>query len=84
MKTQKLKNLQIVPPKQTSGSYETAPYLPKMHQVCIAVGKRASGKLTAIVNLIEQMKFDYVIAVSPTIKMHLPIPAGNQHKSYHH
>ena len=38
-----------------------------MHQVCIAVGKRASGKSTAVVNLIERMQFDYVIAVSPTI-----------------
>ena len=59
MKTQKLKNLKIIPPRKTSGEYETAPYLPKMHQVCIAVGKRASGKSTAIVNLIEQMKFDW-------------------------
>lgn len=38
-----------------------------MHQVCIAVGKRASGKSTAIINLIERMKFDYCIAVSPTM-----------------
>lgn len=68
MKTQKLKNLQIIPPRKTSGEYETSPYLPKMHQVCIAVGKRASGKSTAVVNLIERMQFDYVIAVSPTIK----------------
>jgi len=68
MKTHKLKNLHIIPPKKTSGEYETSQDLPKMHQVCIAVGKRASGKSTAVVNLIEQMKFDYVIAVSPTIK----------------
>jgi DNA transposition AAA+ family ATPase len=39
-----------------------------MHQVCIAVGKRASGKTTAVVNLIEKLKYDYVIAVSPTLK----------------
>jgi len=38
-----------------------------MHQVCIAVGKRASGKSTAIINLIERMKYDYCIAVSPTM-----------------
>jgi hypothetical protein len=31
------------------------------------VGKRASGKSTAIINLIERMKFDYCIAVSPTM-----------------
>lgn len=38
-----------------------------MHQVCVAVGKRASGKSTAIINLIERMKFDYCVAVSPTM-----------------
>jgi len=68
MKTQKLKGLDIIPPKQTSGDYETAPNLMKMHQVCIAVGKRQSGKTTAVVNLVERMGYDYVIMVSPTVK----------------
>ena len=68
MKTQKVKGLPIVPPSQESGQYHTPPNLPKMHQVCIAVGKRASGKSTAIVNLIEKMGYDYTIAVSPTMK----------------
>ena len=67
MKTSKVKGLDIVPPKSESGHYETDTFLPKMHQVCIAVGKRASGKSTAIVNLIERLKFDYCIAVSPTM-----------------
>lgn len=67
MKTAKVKNLDIIPPKSESGSYPTDTYMPKMHQVCIAVGKRASGKSTAIVNLIERLKFDYCIAVSPTM-----------------
>jgi len=67
MKTSKVKNLHIIPPKSESGSYETNTFMPKMHQVCIAVGKRASGKSTAIVNLIEKLKFDYCIAVSPTM-----------------
>ncbi len=67
MKTTKIPNLKIVPPKSESGLYETDRFMPKMHQVCVAVGKRASGKSTAIVNLIEQMKFDYCIAVSPTM-----------------
>jgi hypothetical protein len=31
------------------------------------VGKRASGKTTAVVNLIEKLQYDYVIAVSPTM-----------------
>ena len=61
MKTAKVKNLHIIPPKSEVGQYPTEMYLPKMHQVCIAVGKRASGKSTAIVNLIERLKFDYCI-----------------------
>ena len=67
MKTSKVKGLEIIPPKSESGLYTTDTFMPKMHQVCIAVGKRASGKSTAIINLIERMKFDYVIAVSPTM-----------------
>ncbi len=68
MKTQKVKGMQIIPPKSESGLYETATMMPKMHQVCIAVGKRASGKSTGIINLIEKMNFDYCIAVSPTMQ----------------
>ena len=68
MKTAKVKNLDIIPPKNEVGQYPTETYLPKMHQVCIAVGKRNSGKSTAIINLIEKMKFDYTIAVSPTMQ----------------
>ena len=67
MKIAKVKGMGIKPPSSESGLYETDTFLPKMHQVCIAVGKRASGKSTAIINLIEKMKFDYVIAVSPTM-----------------
>jgi hypothetical protein len=67
MKTAKVKGLQIIPPKHVSGMYETPTLLPKAGQVCIANGKRASGKSTAIVNLIERMEFDYCIAVSPTM-----------------
>jgi hypothetical protein len=67
MKTSKVKGLEIVPPKSESGLYQTDTFMPKMHQVCVAVGKRASGKSTAIVNLIERLKYDYCIAVSPTM-----------------
>ena len=67
MKTAKVKGLDIIPPKSESGLYTTDTYMPKMHQVCVAVGKRASGKSTAIINLIERMGFDYCIAVSPTM-----------------
>lgn len=67
MKTTKIKGLEIIPPKETSGMYETLPHLPSAGQVCIANGKRKSGKSTAIINLIEKMGFDYTIAVSPTM-----------------
>lgn len=68
MKTQKLKGREIVPPKHTSGAYETHPDLYVMHQVCVIVGKRQSGKTTAVVSLLEQLKYDRIILVSPTMK----------------
>ena len=67
MKKVTKKSLAIVPPSKESGLYETDPYMPKMHTVTVCIGKRASGKSVAIVNLIEKMKFDYTIVVSPTI-----------------
>ena len=67
LSTQSVKGLQIVPPKETSGAYETAESMPKMHCVTVIVGKRAAGKSVAAINLIEKMSFDYVIAVSPTM-----------------
>jgi len=67
MKVVDVKNLKIVPPKNESGSYETAPDMPKMHQVCVIVGKRAAGKSVAAVNLIEKLGYDYSIVVSPTM-----------------
>jgi len=66
--TKKIKGMEIIPPNNESGLHTSDPELPKLHQVCIAVGKRASGKTTAVVNLIEKLNFDYVIAVSPTLK----------------
>lgn len=66
MKISKIKNLDIVPPSQESGSYITEPMLPKMHTVSVVIGKRNSGKSVAIVNLIEKMGFDYTILISPT------------------
>jgi hypothetical protein len=65
--TKKIKGMEIIPPSNESGQHISDPELPKLHQVCIAVGKRASGKTTAVVNLIEKLNFDYVIAVSPTL-----------------
>jgi hypothetical protein len=67
LSTQSVKGLQIVPPKETSGAYETSPDMPKMHCVTVIVGKRAAGKSVAAINLIEKMGYDYTIAVSPTM-----------------
>jgi len=63
----KLKNLEIIPPKNTSGMYETPHDLPVAGQILCAIGKRKSGKSCAVVNLIERMNFDYSIVVSPTM-----------------
>ena len=68
MRTKKALGLEIIPPKNTSGDFPTPENCPKMHQVCVAVGKRQSGKTTAVVNLVERMGFDYTICVSPTMK----------------
>ena len=67
LSTQSVKGLQIVPPKETSGAYETAPDMPKMHVVMVINAKRGQGKTTCAVNLIEKMGYDYTIAVSPTM-----------------
>ena len=68
VKHTKINGMQIKPPKNTSGDYETPQNCPGMHQVLVCVGKRRSGKSTAVVNLIEQMGYDYTICVSPTMK----------------
>jgi len=67
LSTKNIQGLQIIPPKETSGAYETAPDMPKMHCVTVIVGKRAAGKSVAAVNLIEKMNYDYTIVVSPTM-----------------
>jgi hypothetical protein len=67
LSTQSVKGLQIVPPKETSGAYETSPDMPKMHVVMVVNSKRGGGKTTCVVNLIEKMGYDYTIAVSPTM-----------------
>jgi len=68
MQHRKIQDMKITPPKQTSGDYDTTANCPNMHQVCVCVGKRRSGKSTAVINLIEQMGYDYSIVVSPTMK----------------
>lgn len=59
--------LDIRPPEKKRFEYETSPMLPALHQSCMAVGARGSGKTTAVVNLLEDMPFDRIFLVSPTI-----------------
>ena len=61
MQTKAISGMKIVPPKSTSGDYETPANCPVMHQVLVCVGKRRSGKSVSVTSLIEQMKFDYCI-----------------------
>jgi len=68
MRTQKVKGLDIVPPQTHSGEYKTPDDMPRSHMVNVTVGKRNSGKTTAMVNMIEKMGYDYGIVVSPTMK----------------
>ena len=57
MKIEKLKNLEINTGKSKAFAFETAHDLPKAHQSMLFVGKRASGKTLACVNLLEKMKY---------------------------
>jgi hypothetical protein len=68
MKIKKIKGMEIIPPKNDSGTWETSADLPIGGGITICVGKRHSGKGVAVINLIEKMGFDYCIAISPTMK----------------
>jgi hypothetical protein len=72
MKTEFEKKAVIKLPKISNAfAVETPDHLPKLHQLCIANGKRGSGKSIAITNLIRMYKEELgsdlrVIVVSPT------------------
>lgn len=67
MNTKKAKNMDIILPKGTAFAYDTDLDCPKCHQLCLVVGKRGSGKSVSAVNLIEKMKYDRVLVISPTM-----------------
>jgi hypothetical protein len=56
---------------------QTAPYLSKLHTVCIAVAKRGSFKTTAISNLLRMYKetgtMDRILILSPTFHSNIKI-----------
>ncbi len=72
MKTEYEKKAVIKLPKNSNAfAIDTPDHLPKLHQLCIGVGKRGSGKSIAITNLIRMYKEELgsdlrCIIVSPT------------------
>ena len=67
MNEKSVRGLDIKPPKISSAfKYETAPHLPKLHQNCILLGARGSGKGVAMANMVKMMPFDRVLMISPT------------------
>jgi hypothetical protein len=72
MKTEYEKKAVIKLPKNSNAfAIDTPDHLPKLHGICIANGKRGSGKSIAITNLIRMYKEELgsdlrVIVVSPT------------------
>jgi len=68
IKTIKVSGLDVKPGKGSAFAIQTPANLPKLHQCCVVVGKRGSGKTTALVSLLEKLPFDYLIAVSPTMR----------------
>lgn len=61
-------SLKINVPNSSAFAHETHEDLPKMHQQCLCVGKRGSGKTIAVVNLVEKMNYDRIFVISPTFK----------------
>ena len=68
MKTVSVPGLDIRPPKNSAFAYDTPEMMPTLHQACLIVGPRGSGKTTACVNLMERLPFDRIFAISPSMK----------------
>jgi hypothetical protein len=77
MKTVYEKQAIIKLPKNSNAfAIETTDHLPKLHQLCVANGKRGSGKSVAITNLMRMYKDNLgsdlrCIIVSPTFGLKL-------------
>ena len=75
--------MDIKVPKGSAFNFETAPDLPKLHQMSLFTSKRGSGKSVAISNLVRMFGFDRIFIVSPTIHSNkvmwngLPISLGD-------
>ena len=51
----KVQGLEIKAPKDSAFRFQTPTHLPKLHQNCIFVGARGSGKGVAMANLIRML-----------------------------
>ena len=68
MREQHIPNMEIKPPSGSAFGCESPPMMPKLHQACLVVGPRGSGKTTATVNLVERLPFDRIFIISPSMK----------------
>ena len=66
MREVKIKNCKIEVPKGSAFSYDTPPDMPSGHMLTACIGKRGSGKTTALVNLAKKMNYDRIFVISPT------------------
>jgi hypothetical protein len=71
IQTKKVPEASIMIPKgSTAFQTETAPHLPRLPIMCLANGKRGSGKSTAVTNLLRMYKetgtMDRILIISPT------------------
>lgn len=53
--------------------YETDTHMPQLHQACLIVGPRGSGKSTILVNMLERLPFDRLFIISPTMKSNMDL-----------
>jgi len=70
LKEQKIKNLEMLVPEGSAFRHDTPEHLPKLHQNCLFVGKRGSGKGISMYNMIKRFrdcgKMDRIFVISPT------------------
>ena len=70
MKTEHIKNCNIIVPKSNAFAIETASHLPRLHCNMLFVAKRGSGKSVKMVNMLRMLKetgsMDRIFCLSPT------------------
>lgn len=72
-KTIKAPGMDIKTGSKKAFDYETSPHMPQLHQCCLIVGPRGSGKSTILVNMLERFPFDKLFIISPTMKSNMDL-----------